>query len=214
MEGDPLACFLQFWLCLNTCIGGGITSAWLPVPAGVVTVFLLMFLCEELCYELMLSGGAGEVSCPSQERFWRGGESSIQKRQSEPKVFPEKIFVRAGWLCLCSPMPPTPLLFICGKCPSLSQQMDLASLVGRIRVVHPVGSSAFFDWVPWSMNFLRKARDGSKTSFLLVPLFQFPPFGRTEFDFLSHCYYGLQRTALKLALRRWKGRGVAVGGLV
>lgn len=111
-------------------------------------------------------------------------------------------------------MHPTLLLFICGKCPSLSQQMDLATPVSRIRVVHPVGSSAFFDWVPWSMNFLRKVRDGSKTSFLLVPLFQFPPFGRTEFDFFSHYYYGLRRTALKLAPRRWKGKGIAVGSLV
>lgn len=80
--------------------------------------------------------------------------------------------------------------------------------------MHPVGSSAFFDWVLWSTNFLRKARDGSKTSFLPVPLFQFPPFGRTELDFLSCYYYGLQRTALKLALRRWKGKGIAVGILV
>lgn len=41
VEGDPSACLLQFWLCLNTCIGGGLMSAWLPVPAqagaGVVT---------------------------------------------------------------------------------------------------------------------------------------------------------------------------------
>lgn len=131
--------------------------------------------------------------------------------QSEPKVFQGKMLLCYFCIHLC--IPPQ-CCFICGKCPSLSQQMDLASLVGRIRVVHPVGSSAFFDWVPWSMNFLRKARDGSKTSFLPLPLFQFPPFGRTQFDFLSHYYYGLRRTALKLAPRRWKGRGIAVGSLV
>lgn len=153
-----------------------------------------MLLCEELC------------DCAGALWWGRGGYL-----QSEPKVFLEKMLVCYFCIHLC--IPPH-CCFICGKCPSLSQQMGLASLVGRIRVMHPVGSSAFLDWVPWSMSFLRKARDGSKTSFLPVPLFQFPPFGRTEFDFLSHYYYGLQRTALKLAPRRWKGRGLAVGSLV
>lgn len=84
----------------------------------------------------------------------------------------------------------------------------LASLTGKTMVCS--GSSGL--WVSaWSTSFLRKARDGSRTSSLLIPVFRFPLLGRTEFDF-SHHYYGLWRTALKLALRRWKGRSELTAG--
>lgn len=152
---------------------------------------------------------------PAPHRKDSGGGNCAYKRGSlSPRYSQRKcLLVQDGYFCVPLCVPPHCCL-ICGKCPSLSQQMDLAPLVGRIRVVHPVGRSLFFDWVPWSMNFLRKARDGSRTSLLPVPLFQFPPFGRAGFDFLSLYYYGLWGTALKLALRRWKGRGIAVGSLV
>lgn len=104
------------------------------------------------------------------------------------------------------------LLVFClweGAFPVPAEQPLLAPLLSwGDPAVPPAGSCICFDWMPWSTSFCRKDREGSKTSFLPVPLFQFLPFGRREFDFFFFpCdYYGLPRTALKLALRRWKGR--------
>lgn len=138
--------------------------------------------------------------------MYKSGWLSV--RYPQRKCLSVYFFVWYGYFCVHLNIP-AHCLFICGKWPSLSQEMSFylpGSRRGRAQAIGPAGSSVFCDWEPWSTGFLRKAGDGSGTSFLQVPLFQFPRFGRTEPDFFSHGCYGLQRIALKLALRRWKGR--------
>lgn len=119
--------------------------AWLPVPAqagaGAVTnSAAALLLCEELCYcaGALWWGRGGYLPLTAKIL----GESCAYKRGSLSRRYSQRkcLSVQDGCFCVHLCIPPH-CYFICGKCPSLSQQMDLASLVGRIRVVHPLGSS-------------------------------------------------------------------------
>lgn len=145
----------------------------------------------------------------------------IRKRFSEHEAYMEKVLVHLVLYTVRLFLHPEisytgtdALLLSAGgglSLPSRWLSAGLASLTGRDRGVLCGGSSTFCDSVPWSTSFLRKVGDGSRTSSLLAPVLQFPPFGRTEFDF-SRDYYGLRRAAPKLALRRWKGRESSLWG--
>lgn len=163
---------------------------------------------------------AGEVTTHrSQQKFGR----IVHTKEAECKLFAELVclLLCTVRLFLCSPLSTSPLLFFFFNLwemafPFPAEELLLARLPSRGGLEPCVLPAAPFSWsgCPGAQVSLGKPEMAARQVSCWFPCSSFLLLAEENLiSFFSRYYHGLRRTALKLALRRWKGRESSLWGV-